>query len=124
MTDTLTLRVPTDPALAVTVRVFIAESARVLGLDQPSVEDLRLLATELLASGVESRTDAVQINLARANGEGWRLTARGTGPLDASEPAELPIRRIDLLRGIASVEQVGDAVVCSELPQTNGADGA
>jgi len=114
MSDTLTLRVPTDPSLAVTVRVFVAESARQLGLDQPSVEDLRLLATELLASGVENRSDGVQMNLTRST-EGWRLTARGTGPLDAPGPEELPIRRIDVLRGIANIEQMGDAVVCSEL---------
>jgi len=73
-----------------------------------------LLATELLASGVENHTDAVQMNLGRS-ADGWHLTARGTGPLDAVGPDELPIRRIDVLRGIASVEQTGDTVVCSAL---------
>ena len=121
MNDTITLRVPTDPALAVTVRVFIAESGRTLGLDQASIDDLRLIATELMASAVEHQSDSVQLGLGRVDGT-WRLTARGAGPLDGEPIGDLPIRRIDVLRGMASVQVEDDEIVCSA--PVDGADPA
>jgi hypothetical protein len=119
--ETLMLRVPTDPSLAVTVRVFISESARTLGIDQPSIDDLRLIATELLASAVEHHSDAMQLALARDD-DGWRLTARGAGPIDGAPIGDLPIRRIDVLRGLATVALDGDEVVVTA-PADADADG-
>ena len=110
MSRTLTIRVPTDPSLAVTVRVFVAESARTFGVDQVTIEDLRLIATELLASAVEHGSENVELELDRADGA-WRLTARGTGTLDGTPLGDLPFRRIDMLRGLAEIEQRNDEVI-------------
>jgi hypothetical protein len=121
MTGALTLRVPPDPALAVAVRVFIAESGRTLGLDQPSIDDLRLIATELLANAVEQGSEGVLLDLGSADDGAWRLTAEGAGRLDGQRIGDLPLRRIDVLRGMATVEVDGDRIVCSA-PDTDARD--
>lgn len=117
--ETLSIRVPTDASLAVTLRVFVAESARTLGLDQASIDDLRLIATELLASAVEHAGDAIELTLA-PDARGWRLTARGVGGLDGTPLGDLPIRRIDLLRGIADVEERSDEVIFAPSDEAGG----
>ena len=97
---TFELRVPSDPALAVTVRTFVRASAPVLGLSEEDVETLCLAATELLANAVEHAQPSLDLVLSAEDGR-WRLLANGVGPLDAI--AGEPIDRRALLSGIAAV---------------------
>ncbi|HEX6844355.1 MAG TPA: ATP-binding protein [Actinomycetota bacterium] len=92
------IRVPADPAKALSVRVFVAEAARQLGLDDAEVEDLRLLATELLGNAAETGGSSLELSLDAAGGR-WRLDARGVGPLEPP-PGGLIDRRA-VLTGLA-----------------------
>lgn len=106
--------VPAEPAMGLSVRRFVTASARRLTIADPDVEDLRLAATELLANAVEHHTGSLELTLA-SGVEGWQLTARGAGPLDGAPDHDgLPVSRMDLLRGLSSVQLEGDLVVCSE----------
>jgi hypothetical protein len=102
LTGTFQLRVPVDPGLSVTVRIFVAESARRLGLGDGDIEDLRLAATELLANAIASEQPALELSL-RVDGGRWILGATGSGPLHA-DPDGL-VDRGDLLRGLAEVDE-------------------
>jgi anti-sigma regulatory factor (Ser/Thr protein kinase) len=107
------MRVPAEPAMAVSVRVFVAASARRCTIADADVEDLRLAATELLANAVEHGTESLELTLA-GDDAGWRLTARGAGPLEGAPDLDgLPVRRLDILRGLSSVQVDNDLVVCS-----------
>jgi anti-sigma regulatory factor (Ser/Thr protein kinase) len=99
---TFELRVPVDPGLSVTVRIFVAESARRLGLGEGDIEDLRLAVTELLANAIASEQPALELSL-RVDGGRWVLRATGSGPLRA-DPDGL-VDRGDLLRGLAEVDE-------------------
>lgn len=94
------LSVPADPELGVTVRVFVTESARRLGLGDADVEDLRLAATELLANAVETVQPSIELGL-RVDAGRWYLRAKGAGAL-RRVPDGL-IDRTDLLGGLADV---------------------
>jgi two-component sensor histidine kinase len=98
--STFELQVPSDPALAVTVRTFVRTSAPLLGLSEEDVETLCLAATELLANAVEHGQPSLDLVLS-AEGGRWKLQANGVGPLDVV--AGEPIDRRALLSGIAAV---------------------
>ena len=106
--DAYTLRVAPDPALSLTVRMFAAEAARNLGLDDADVEDLRLLATELLGNAVDTAADSLELTLSAEDGR-WRLLAVGAGPLDAA--AGQVVDRRDVLTGLADVQVGADGSV-------------
>jgi anti-sigma regulatory factor (Ser/Thr protein kinase) len=106
------LRVHADPKMALTVRVFVAEAARQLGLDDAEVEDLRLLATELLGNAVETGGSSLELSL-DAGTAGWRLDARGVGPLEA--PAGSLVDRHAVVSGLARLTSTGDALTLSPL---------
>ncbi|MGZ4149785.1 MAG: hypothetical protein ACXVQJ_07085 [Actinomycetota bacterium] len=103
-----TLAVVPDPSLSLTVRMFAAEAARNLGLDEGDVEDLRLLATELLGNAVETGGASLQLTLIMEAGR-WCLRALGAGPLDAA--AGQVVDRRDVLTGLADVRVAGDGSV-------------
>jgi len=103
------LTVPADPAMGATMRVWVAEAGRTLGLGEAAIEDLRLLASELFANGVTAGSHGLTVTLS-GNGAGWELAAEGVGPLDA-DLGELPIGRLDLLRSLAEVEVGADGTV-------------
>jgi anti-sigma regulatory factor (Ser/Thr protein kinase) len=103
------LTVPADPAMGATMRVWVAEAGRTLGLGEAAIEDLRLLASELFANGVTAGSHRLTVTLS-GNGAGWELAAEGVGPLDA-DLGELPIGRLDLLRSLAEVEVGADGTV-------------
>jgi anti-sigma regulatory factor (Ser/Thr protein kinase) len=103
--DGYTLRVVPDPSLSLTVRMFAAEAARNLGLGESDVEDLRLLATELLGNAVETGGASLELTLSTEAG-GWCLRALGAGPLDVA--AGQVVDRRDVLTGLADVRVTGD----------------
>ena len=93
MTDEMVLEVPVDAAYAVTARLFVVTAARDLGLPDPTVEDLRLAASELVANAVESNgTGPIRLALV-TDGSDVVLDASGVGPL-RNDP---PISRLALL---------------------------
>lgn len=104
MSDTGTsfeLRVPSDPALATTVRTFVRSSAPALGLSEEDVETLCLAATELLANAVEQGQPTLELLLSAERGR-WRLRANGVGPLRTIDGEEIDRRA--LLSGLAAIE--------------------
>ena len=103
--DAYTLTVVPDPSLSMTVRMFAAEAARNLGLDEGDVEDLRLLATELLGNAVETGGASLELTLSSEAG-GWCLRAIGAGPLDVA--AGHVVDRRDVLTGLADVRVTAD----------------
>ena len=107
------LQVPADPTLGVTVRVFVTEAARRLGLGGADVDDLRLAATELLANAVESSGSALGLTL-RVDGGRWYLAATGAGTLATASDGV--IDRGDVLRALAQVREAdGNIEVSSDV---------
>lgn len=105
------LRMPADATLGVSVRVFVSEAARRLGLGDADVEDLRLVATELLANAVETHQASVRLGLRVEEGR-WYLRARGAGTLAIADDGL--VDRGDVLRALADVQEVeGDIEVSS-----------
>lgn len=100
------IEVHTEAAMALPVRVFVAEAARQLGLDDTDVEDLRLLATELLGNAIDTGGATLELSV-DAEGGAWVMEARGVGPLDT--PAG-PIDRGAILTGLAEITEI-DGVV-------------
>ena len=63
---------PAQAAYALTARLFVASSARILGADNGSVEDLKLAISELHAAAVAADPDgSIEI----------RVTEGGEGPV-------------------------------------------
>lgn len=113
MTTGHDLTVPADPAMGATMRVWVAEAGRTLGLGEAAIQDLRLLASELFANGVAAGADRLTLTLS-GNGAGWELAADGVGTLSDDDLGDLPIGRLDLLRSLAVVEvEVGGTVRCT-----------
>lgn len=111
------LQVPAEPTLGVTVRVFVTEAARRLGLGDADVDDLRLAATELLANAVESSGSALELTL-RVDSGRWYLRATGAGTLSAA--SDDMIDRGDVLRALAEVrEDDGSVEVSSDVTPTD-----
>lgn len=96
------LQVPADPTLGVTVRVFVTEAARRLGLGDADVDDLRLAATELLANAVESSGSTLELTLRVDRGR-WYLAAMGAGTLATASDGV--VDRGDVLRALAQVRE-------------------
>jgi hypothetical protein len=104
------LTLPSDPALALTVRTFVAASGRLLQLDEDRCEDLRLAASELFAIATE--TDVGEVTLTM-DAEG-SLTLEGIDDLDGAS-SDLLIRRGDLLRALfPGIQQRGSTVVIGQ----------
>ncbi|HYJ61257.1 MAG TPA: hypothetical protein VE032_07330 [Actinomycetota bacterium] len=107
------IELPADPSLGATVRIWVGESGRTLGLGESVVQDLRLVASELLANGVATGSERLGLELTGSDGT-WELVARGVGPLGDGALGGLPISRLDLLRGLGTVRIDPDGVVrCS-----------
>jgi anti-sigma regulatory factor (Ser/Thr protein kinase) len=103
-----TLRVAADPSLSVTVRMFAAEAARSLGFAEGEVEDLRLLATELLGNAVDTGGASLELTLSAEDGR-WCLRARGAGALDVG--ADHVVDRRDVLTGLARLDVFADGTL-------------
>jgi anti-sigma regulatory factor (Ser/Thr protein kinase) len=91
-----TLEVPAEPALALTARQFVASLGRVLGVDEATVDDLRLVASELVANAAEANVGLpLRLSFSHSNGE-LRVVATGVGPIADGEP----LSRRRLLEGL------------------------
>lgn len=104
------LRVPADPAMGVTVRVFVTEAARRLGLSPTDIDDLRLAATELLANAVESGEPRVELTV-DVDADRWVLQAVGAGELRSAPDAV--VARAALLEGLAEIRRIDGAIQLS-----------
>lgn len=102
MPEQHTIDLPADPAFGTTLRVWVAESARALGLGEVTIEGLRVVVSELLANAATTRSDRLELALSRTD-TGWELVAEGAGNLEDGTPADLPFGRLDLLRGLGTV---------------------
>jgi anti-sigma regulatory factor (Ser/Thr protein kinase) len=109
------LQVPATPEMATTVRVFAAGSARVVGSDEERVQDLLLVATELLANTIETGGRRLLLTLS-ADGTGWLITAQGVGSV-ATGPGD-PVDRRALIGSFASMRELEDGL---ELRALSGA---
>lgn len=106
-TSPFQLTLPSDPALALIVRTFVAASGRLLRLGEDRCEDLRLGASELFAIATE--TDVGEVTLTM-DAEG-SLTLEGIDNLDGAS-SDLPIRRGDLLRALfPGIRHSGSTVI-------------
>ena len=101
-----TMHVQADPAMARTLRVFVAEAARQLGIDEAEIDDLRLLATELLGNAIDTGSPHLDLTLDALHGR-WQLEGRGVGPLDASDGM---VHRWAILSGLAELTVADDVV--------------
>jgi anti-sigma regulatory factor (Ser/Thr protein kinase) len=107
------LLVPSEPEMALTIRVFIVAAGQRLSIAEADLEDLRLTATELLANAIDHHTAALELTLTTER-DAWQLTARGAGELDDAPVIDgLPVRRIDILRSLTEVRIDDGLVVCS-----------
>lgn len=112
----LRIQLPADAALAVTIRAFASECARRLELSEDDVEDLRLIATELLANAVETGQPEVAVEIAAIDGA-WTLSASGVGSLETSEAPSVGLRRLDVLQALAEVAEQDGTTVISSAPR-------
>jgi anti-sigma regulatory factor (Ser/Thr protein kinase) len=102
--DEATLEVPAEPALAVTARQFVASTGRVLGVDEATLDDLRLVASELVANAAEANIgQPLRLSLSRTSGE-LRFVATGVGPIADGQP----LSRRRLLEGLFEDTAFGD----------------
>jgi hypothetical protein len=80
--EAMQLVLPSEPAFAVTARVFVVTAARHHGMDERTVEDLRLAASELFTNALEQGRRHVTFTVA-AGAQGPILRAEGVGSLSA-----------------------------------------
>jgi anti-sigma regulatory factor (Ser/Thr protein kinase) len=95
------LELPSEPAFAMTARVFIVAAARQYGADARVLEDLRLAASELFTNALEHGAAAVRFSVA-ADDRGTVVRAEGVGSLTSSGAGETAdvwtaTRRLDVL---------------------------
>jgi len=96
------LVLPSEPAFAVTARVFVVTAARHHGMDERTVEDLRLAASELFTNALEQGRPQVTFTVT-AGAQGPVLRAEGVGSLSAqsgdgdAEEVWSRTRRLDVL---------------------------
>jgi hypothetical protein len=116
------LTMPAHPAFALTARLFVASSARILGADEGSVEDLKLAISELCASAAAAEPDAsIEIRVTEG-GEGPIVEFEGRTTLESvgstADEAEEFARayRLPLLRSIFPDIHVTGAIVRIVLP--------
>lgn len=116
----LELSLPTDPALALTARVFAG--ALTEHLDQAAPEDLKLAFSELLAAAVDVGADSVEF---RVDLERAEVEVRGAGPLGAAGAEGLEeherfarIHREDLLSALFPGLHLRDGVLVLPLRAT------
>jgi anti-sigma regulatory factor (Ser/Thr protein kinase) len=105
------LTVAADPSMSVTIRVFVAEAGRRLGLSEPEVEDLRLLATELLGNAVAHGDERIEFRV-DADQDGWVLEGHGVGTIWH----DTDVDRREVLRGLATVRSDDGVIVLRPLP--------
>lgn len=116
------LSVPADAAYGTTVRTFVASAARTfLSLPDGSIDDIRLVAHELLANAAAAGEARLELELTSGTGGAeWELCALGAGDLEAVIAiGSNRIRRIDVLRGFSDVRVDDDRVVCSGSASTS-----
>jgi anti-sigma regulatory factor (Ser/Thr protein kinase) len=100
--EAMQLVLPSEPAFAVTARVFVVTAARHHGMDERTVEDLRLAASELFTNALEQGRPEVTFTVA-AGAQGPVLRAEGVGSLSApmgdgdAEDVWSRTRRLDVL---------------------------
>ena len=108
---------PADGAFALTARLFVASTLRILGADDGSVEDLKLAISELCAAaaGTEVVTPiAIRVS---DEGEGAVVEFRGITILEAGEPTHDETEefartyRLQLLQSLFPRMQMADGIV-------------
>jgi hypothetical protein len=80
--EAMQLVLSSEPAFAVTARVFVVTAARHHGMDERTVEDLRLAASELFTNALEQGRHQVTFTVA-TGAHGPMLRAEGVGSLSA-----------------------------------------
>jgi hypothetical protein len=101
--DAMQLVLPSEPAFAVTARVFVVTAARHHGMDERTVEDLRLAASELFTNALEQGRQRVKFTVI-AGAQGPILRAEGVGslssPVGDGDAGEVwaRTRRLDVLQ--------------------------
>lgn len=106
------LRVASDPALALVVRIFVGAVAEGGNVPEARRDDLRLAASELFSGAVEAGAgDFVTFEVA-SDAQGLELRAEemhGPGAADAAD-LEGWTSRFDLIRALFPDAEIGDTV--------------
>jgi hypothetical protein len=106
--STARLQVAGDPALALVVRIFVGATAERFAVHGPVRDDLRLAASELFSSAVESgRDEPVGFELTSTD-DGVELRTDDV-PMVAAGPEGWE-GRFDLIRALFPDAEVGDTV--------------
>jgi anti-sigma regulatory factor (Ser/Thr protein kinase) len=103
-----TITATADPAFAATLRTFVRGSAQRLDLGEGDIDDLSLIATELLANAVESGATQMTLSL-DADERGWRLRAEGVGAF--RDDPDAAVSRGDILHGLAELTWSEDTLL-------------
>jgi hypothetical protein len=106
------LRVARDPALGLTVRIFVGSVAERRGIPEPLQDDLRLAASELFSGAVEAgKGDLVTFEVS-SDESGLELLVEEVQAPAAAGPADPEgwARRIDLIRALFPDAEIGDTV--------------
>lgn len=112
---TSALRISRDPALAIVVRIFVGAVAERWNVAETSLDDLRLVASELFAGAVEAGPgDDVSFTI---TSDDDRLTLRATG-VDLVDPGTASDSsgwsgRVGLIRALFPDAEVGGPVSVS-----------
>jgi hypothetical protein len=105
------IRVASDPALAVVVRIFVGGVAERWGVPEAALDDLRLVASELFAGAVEAGAgDDVSFTL---TSDGDRVSLQtAADALGSGGPSEVGGwgSRLDLIRALFPDADVTDSV--------------
>jgi anti-sigma regulatory factor (Ser/Thr protein kinase) len=116
------LTMPAQAAYALTARLFVASSARILGVDEGSVEDLKLAISELHAAAVAAEPGAsIEIRVT-GGGEGPVVEFEGVTTLkSARSPSDeteefASAYRLPLLQSIFPHMQIAGALVTIDIP--------
>src|SRR5437763_1069708 len=108
--DTYSLTVSASPEVATTLRVFVAECGRRWDASSSDIDDLRLLATELLANSIETGGSSLRVTLS-FDGSRWLMLAEGAGPLRGAERTDGDdVDRKALIGALATFSEQDDRV--------------
>jgi len=116
------LTMPAHAAYALTARLFVASSARILGADDHSVEDLKLAISELHAAAVAAEPGgSIEIRVTEG-GEGPVVEFEGVTTLESGRPTSdeteefASAYRLPLLQSIFPHMQIAGALVTIDIP--------
>lgn len=118
----LSLDIPADATFMATARLFASAAGRTLRLSEERVQDLKVVLSEICASGVDRGHGHISIAV-EWDGEQVSVEGRGAGDLQASgEPDDAAAHRWRLLQSLVSVtscvrEADGTTTIQFEIPR-------